>query len=118
VQEAWDVRISDYSFGRIVVDGIEHDRDVIVLPDRVVGNWWRRNGHSLVMEDLDDVLEDLPEALIIGTGAYGRLSPDPAALDSLRERGIVVEAHTTAEAVKLFNSSDPTRMAAALHLTC
>ena len=112
------MRISDYSFGRIVVDGIEHDRDVIMLPGRVIGNWWRRDGHSLVLEDLEDVLEDLPEVLIIGTGAYGRLSPDPAAMKSLRERGVVVEVHNTAEAVKRFNSSEPTRTAAALHLTC
>src|SRR5919106_6015110 len=28
-------RLQDYSFGRIVVDGEEHDRDLIVLPGRV-----------------------------------------------------------------------------------
>ena len=29
-------RLEDYSFGRIVVDGEEHTRDLIVTPDRVV----------------------------------------------------------------------------------
>jgi hypothetical protein len=50
-------RLDDYSFGRLTVDGEEHTRDVIVLPRRVVGDWWRREGHSLVLEDLDDILK-------------------------------------------------------------
>src|SRR5439155_5489531 len=37
-------RLERYSFGRILVDGQEHTRDVIVLPGRVVGDWWRREG--------------------------------------------------------------------------
>jgi hypothetical protein len=68
-------RISEYSFGHIVVDGEEHSRDLIVLPSRVVGEWWRRDGHSLVPEDLDEVMDELPERLIVGCGAYGRLQP-------------------------------------------
>jgi hypothetical protein len=38
----------------VTVDGSEQTRDLIVLPDRVVTNWWRRDGHSLAMEDLDE----------------------------------------------------------------
>jgi uncharacterized protein len=34
-------RLEDYSFGRLTVDGQEHTRDLIVLPDRVVSDWWR-----------------------------------------------------------------------------
>lgn len=53
-------RLEDYSFGRLTVDGDEHTRDLIVLPRRVVANWWRREGHSLVLEDLEEVLDELP----------------------------------------------------------
>jgi hypothetical protein len=111
-------RIEDYAFGRVLVDGEEHRRDLIVLPHRIVSGWWRRNGHALVLEDLEDVLDELPERLVIGTGADGQLKPDPAALEALRERGIEVEAVPTGEAVRLFAELDPTRTAAALHLTC
>lgn len=38
-----------------------HSRDVILLPDRVVPEWWRKEGHSLVLEDLDEVIDELPE---------------------------------------------------------
>jgi hypothetical protein len=111
-------RIGGYEFGRVFVDGEEHRRDLIVLPNRVVRGWWRRDGHGLVVEDLADVLDELPERLVIGTGADGRMRPDPAALETLRGRGIEVDAMPTGEAVRLFAGLDPTRSAAALHLTC
>jgi hypothetical protein len=111
-------QLEDYSFGRIVVDGQEHTRDLIVLPGRVVPNWWRREGHSLVMEDLDQVEDELPERLIVGCGAHGQLRPDPGVIEALRRRGVEVEALHTAEAVRRYGESDERRTAAALHLTC
>jgi hypothetical protein len=111
-------RIEEYSFGRIVVDGQEETADVIVLPDRIVSNWRRRDGHSLVLEDLDDVLDELPERLVIGTGANGRLHPDPVTLELLRQRGIDVEALPTEDAVRRYGELNPAATAAALHLTC
>jgi hypothetical protein len=110
--------IEEYRFGRIVVDGEEQTRDVILLPDRIVRNWWREDGHRLVMRDLDGVLEELPEHLVVGTGAYGQLRPEPETLEQLRLRGIEVEALPTAEAVRRYGELDPCRTAAALHLTC
>jgi hypothetical protein len=110
--------LSEYSFGSLTVDGERHTRDLIVLPDRVVAEWWRREGHSLAIEDLDEVIDELPDRLILGCGAYGRLEPPPAVLDQLRARGVEVEAMPTAEAVRRYGELDPKRTAAALHLTC
>jgi hypothetical protein len=111
-------RIEGYRFGRVLVDGEEQTKDVIVLPKRVLSNWWRAEGHSLVLADLDEVLEELPPHLIVGTGAYGQLQPEPKTLGQLRERGIEVETLPTAEAVRRYSELDPRRTAAALHLTC
>jgi hypothetical protein len=111
-------RLENYSFGRILVEGREETRDLIVLPHRVVRNWWRRDGHSLVLEDLGDVLEDLPDRLIVGTGASGQMKPEPTTVEKLRHRGVEVEVARTDEAVRLFARSDPATTAAALHLTC
>ena len=111
-------KIDEYGFGRIVVDGVEQTRDVILLPGRVVTNWRRQDGHSLVLDDLAAVLEELPERLVVGTGAHGRLTPDPDTLERLRERGIEVEALPTGEAVRRYEALNPDRTAAALHLTC
>jgi hypothetical protein len=84
----------------------------------VVPNWWRADGHRLVLADLEDVLEELPEHLVVGTGAYGQMRPDPAVIEQLRERGVEVEALKTDEAVRRYGELDPRRAAAALHLTC
>jgi hypothetical protein len=110
--------LSDYSFGSLTVDGERHTRDLIVLPDRVVAEWWRQEGHSLALEDLDEVIDELPDHLILGCGALGGLAPAPAVLDQLRARGVEVEAMPTAEAVRRYGELDPQRTAAALHLTC
>jgi len=110
--------LEGYRFGRLIVDGKEQTRDVIVLPERVITNWWRIDGHRLVLEDFDDVREDLPEHLVIGTGAYGQMRPDPKTLEELRRGGIEVEALPTADAVRRYKELDPHRTAAALHLTC
>lgn len=111
-------RLEDYSFGRIVVDGEEQTRDLIVLPDRVVTNWWRREGHSLALEDLREVEGELPERLILGTGAHGRLNPPRAVIEELERRGIAVEVLPTDQAVRRYGELDDGRTAAALHLTC
>lgn len=116
--EADLARIEEYAFGRVLVDGEEHTKDLIVLPHRVVGGWWRRDGHALVLEDLEDVVDELPERLIVGTGAYGQMRPDPATLEELFARKIEVESLPTPDAVKRFGELNPARTAAALHLTC
>jgi hypothetical protein len=110
--------IEGYAFGRVTVDGREETRDVIVLPERLVRGWWRKEGHSLVLEDLEEVLDELPERLLIGTGAHGRMRPEPGALETLRARGIEVEVLPTADAVQRYTRLDPRKTAAALHLTC
>jgi hypothetical protein len=111
-------RLEGYRFGRLVVDGEEQTRDLIVLPGRVVTNWWRADGHRLILDDLKGVREDLPEHLVVGTGAYGRMRPDPEAVKQLERDGVMVEALTTGNAVRRYGQLDPRRTAAALHLTC
>ena len=111
-------RIDHYSFGRIVIDGVEHSKDVIILPDRVRGEWWRKDGHGLVLEDFDDVIDELPEHLVVGTGAHGQMKPDPQTLAELKARGIQVDSLPTGDAVGRYLELDPRSTAAALHLTC
>lgn len=111
-------RVEGYRFGRIVVDGEEHTRDLIILPGRVLGNWWREEGHALVQGDLEDVLDELPERLIVGTGASEQMRPDSGTVDALGRRGIDVVVARTDEAVRLYADADPVTTAAALHLTC
>lgn len=110
--------IEDYEFGRIRIDGREYTRDVIVLPDRVYGPWWRADGHDLIPADLDPVRAELPPRLVVGTGYHGRMAVPEATLRTLQERGIDVEALPTPEAVARLREQPAAGWAAALHLTC
>lgn len=113
-------RIDDYAFGRIVIDGREEQKDVILTRSGIHPNWWRDEGHTLVLDDLDEVLEASPEVLVVGTGAQGRMRPDPGLDDALAERGIRMEAMPTDRAVERANElfREGANAAAAFHLTC
>jgi hypothetical protein len=113
------MKINSYRFGEIVIDGVTYRSDVIVLPDRVRAEWWRREGHCLHIVDLEEVLEAEPELLIVGQGFYGRMSVPSELSEELGRRGIRIVAGDTWQACETFNSVPAgKRAAAALHLTC
>src|SRR2546428_1609702 len=105
--------LAAYRFGHLVIDGEEHSRDVIVLPDRVVANWWRKDGHSLVLEDLTEVIDELPSRLVVGTGHDGRMRPDPSDIAELERRGVDVEVLRTGGAGRPHQELAPAPSAAA-----
>jgi len=112
-------RIEHYRFGSITVDGQRHTQDLIILPERVIGGWWRKEGHALHPDDLTAVFEAAPEVLVVGTGAYGMMRVTEETRRALEEAGIRLIATPTAEAVKTYNGlREKQRVAAALHLTC
>ena len=111
--------IDSYSFGSITVNGKRYTSDLIIYPDRVESSWWRKEGHDLCMEDLQDVLRYRPEVLVIGKGKPGLMAVGADLVEQLAQRGIEVHTAPTAKAVKLYNRLSPERkIVAALHLTC
>lgn len=111
--------IEEYSFGRIRINGQDYRSDVIVFPDHVQSDWWRVDGHSLVMEDLETVLGAKPETLIVGRGADGRMKIPDETRRAIEEAGISVLAHRTEQAVQVYNQMRQRgSVVAALHLTC
>jgi hypothetical protein len=113
------LHIDDYRFGRIVIGGEVYGKDVIILPERVIANWWRKQGHNLSPEDLAEVVAAAPCRLVIGAGAFGMMRVPDGTLEYLRERGIKAEVLKTKEACARFNELAANGdAAAALHLTC
>jgi len=112
--------IESYRFGEIRVDGVRYTSDLIILPSGVKPNWWRREGHRLSLEDLEEVLREKPEILVIGTGYSGLMRVPKELIEHLRAEGIEVMVQRTGEAWKTYNqlSREGRRVAAALHLTC
>ena len=112
-------RIDAIRFGKIIIDGHAYNRDVIVLPDRVLPNWWRVEGHSLSLEDLQQTLSDPPDVLVIGTGIFGRMNVPEEVQTKVAAEGIEVCIFTTREACDFYNQMrEEKRVAAALHITC
>lgn len=112
--------IESYKFGEITIDGVRHSRDLLILPREVRGGWWRREGHNLCIDDLEEVLRERPEALVIGTGYSGLMRVPRSLTDKLEALGMEVVVQRTREACRTYNSliESGRRAAAALHLTC
>lgn len=114
------MRIESYSFGVMKVDGKEYKQDLIVFPDRVRSNWWRKQGHSLAVEDVRDVMEFKPELLVVGTGDSGMMDIPAATEKALHDAGIEVIAQNTVQAYSIFNEQikNGKNVVGAFHLTC
>lgn len=114
------VHIDSYSFGSMTVDGKKYAQDLMIFPDRVKSNWWRKQGHNLVVEDLKEVLEYGPDVLVVGKGASGIMSIPPATREKIEEKGIHLIAESTHEACDRFNEQMKRgrRVVGAFHLTC
>ena len=112
--------IDSFGFGRIVVDGVEYTKDLIIFPDHVKSNWWRVEGHKLHVEDLKSVLDYEPEVLVVGKGAYGLMKITEEAEKALSEKGIQVVAMKTKEAIGEYNEliEKGKKAVVALHITC
>lgn len=111
--------IEGYRFGRIVVDNQIHTKDLIILPDRTVGGWWRKEGHNLLPGDLESVFAAHPQVLVVGMGAYGRMAVAAQTQRALEEAGIELVAQSTKKACQTYNELRLQKpVAAALHLTC
>lgn len=113
------MKIESYEFGQIVIGGRSYSSDLIVYPDRVVPSWWRKAGHLLQLVDIQDILDAIPDVLIIGTGHSGLMMVAEETINELRDRKIEFHIEKTKKAVEIFNKSQKKKkVVAALHLTC
>lgn len=111
--------IQAYRFGRIVIDDVVYIRDLIIFPDRVQSNWRRREGHNVTLDDLAEVLEKNPEAIILGRGAFGRMKVPDDVREKISSRGIELLACRTERACKAYNElRERRRVIAAFHISC
>jgi hypothetical protein len=110
-------------FGTIVVDGEEHQSDVVIENGRVrrrrkgpSKHHRSQYGHTPLSAD-----EEIPwsaSRLVVGTGAGGRLPVTPEVEQEAAARGVTLIALPTAEACELLRSTDTADTNAVLHVTC
>lgn len=114
------MKIEEYSFGRVVIDGKEYNDDLILFQDHIIQDkWWRSQGHLLKYKDLDEYIEEYnPQEIIIGTGYYGTMDIDDSCASRLKEKGIKVTEGRSKEMVDKYIESDKYGLMACFHLTC
>ena len=116
------MKITDYRFGHITVNGKEYTSDIKIINGTVVPNWWRQQGHLLQPEDIRDIFEAKPQVLVVGTGAAGVMRIHDSVKSKAQELGIELRAAKSSEAVDIFNflvdEMGPDKVALAIHLTC
>ena len=111
--------IDSYQFGLIVVNGRKYTSDIIIFPDSVRDNWWRKTGHQLCLGDIAEVITENPEVLVVGTGASGLMKVLPEVQQAVEARDIQLIVQPTSEACDIYNQfCRSQRAVAALHLTC
>lgn len=114
------MKIENYSFGKMTINGKSYNNDLIVFPDKIESNWWREEGHSLSLEDLDSVLQYNPDYLIVGCGEQGQMDVPSKTKAELKKRNIDIVSGKTAAMCVLFNRymEADEKAVGAFHLTC
>jgi hypothetical protein len=111
--------IEKYDFGAMVVDGQNYAADLIIFPSRINPAWWRKEGHKLTREDLEDVFKEDVEALVVGTGFFGLMKVHEDVIEAAQASGLSLHVEKTKKAVEIFNQLySQKKTAGAFHLTC
>ena len=114
--------ITHYSFGRMVIDGQNHEGDLIVRPGISVNSWlFDTESHDVFPTDLEHLIDDSTTTLIIGTGYSGRANLTEETrtfINRLHAKGVEVHVLPTGEAVKRFNATPKKGLLACFHLNC
>ena len=113
------MKIEAYAFGTMTIDGKVFTTDLKIIRGTVFPGWWRKQGHNLLPEDIEDIFEAKPDILIVGTGHDGLMRVSHAVEQRLAKAGIKLIAKPTRQAADEFNHpTGPRNIAFAAHLTC
>ena len=112
-------KIDSYHFGQVEIEGQVYRSDLIIYPDRIDSHWWRKEGHSLHVEDLSGVVKAQPKLLLVGTGRFGMMRIPQETKDFLASLDISLVAEDTEKACESFNRiAGEKNVVFAVHLTC
>lgn len=107
--------IHAYDEQHIQIGKQQFSRSLILLRDRIIGDWRPNDFDQLQTDDLQLLRELDPDVVLLGTGSRQRF-PSPALYRTLIEAGIGLEAMTTPAACRTYNilATEGRRVAAAL----
>ena len=113
------MKISRYSFGKIMINNVLYTKDIIILGDRIIENWRRERGHNISLDDIRLVIDYQPDILFVGTGEMGMMKVTNNFIEGLKKTGISnVIIDKSDKIIKKFNDCETPKKALAIHLTC
>jgi hypothetical protein len=113
------VKIDSFRSGEIIIEGKRYNSDVIVFPHCVKSDWWRKNGHQVYPEDIEEAVREKPELLVLGVGEQEMMRVLPETKSYLEEQGIEFIIQSTGKACQTYNQFCSSRkVVGAFHLTC
>jgi hypothetical protein len=112
--------IDEYTFGHIQIEGQVYTKDVKICQGKIIHPWWRKSGHLVEREDIEDMLNTHPDILVLGKGQPGMMRSSEELRESLKQEGLELIELPTSEAIEHFNLlwEQGKNVCAGFHLTC
>ena len=112
--------IQDHSFGKIVVYDTPFTSDIKIINGTVIPDWWRKRGHLVEVDDVQDILRARPKIVILGKGDPGLMKSSPSLQQAFQINAIELIEENTPQAIQRFNRlfKDGLDVAAGIHITC
>jgi hypothetical protein len=111
--------IDSYSFGKITIGSKSYTSDIILFPDRIISSWWRKEGHNLCLDDLEEIPFEDYDVFIVGTGFFGAMKVNKDVKSFMEENEVELFVEKTKDAVRRYNTMSPQiKTVGAFHLTC
>jgi hypothetical protein len=112
--------IENFSFGNIVVNGITYTNDIKIIQGKVIPIWWRKKGHQVNIDDIQDIIDAGPDILVLGKGKPGMMRSTSSLCEFLTQKNIDLIEEKTSKAIITFNRLFKQRknVCAGFHLTC
>ena len=93
----------EFSFGRIVVDGQICNNDIKIVNGKLVADWWRKSGHIVEIEDVQDIIDSDSTILVIGKGQPGYMRITQSLQEHLEKNDIELIVEKTSTAIQTFS---------------
>ncbi|MPY87598.1 MAG: hypothetical protein GEU99_06735 [Luteitalea sp.] len=116
------MRVDEFSFGHITIDGVRYDHDVVIDHGKILRR--KKKPSKKFRDDFGhtplSAKEEIPwdcRRLVVGTGAYGNLPVMDDVKQEAVRRAIDLVIVPTAEAIRLVGKAAKDTNAV-LHVTC
>ena len=112
--------IEQYSFGNIIINGVSYMNDIKIIQGKAISEWWRKRGHFVDVDDIQDILKLKPDILVLGKGSPGQMKSTETLQEFLEKNNIELIEEKTVEAVETFNRlfKQGKNVSAGFHLSC